>query len=476
MRFNFISVLLFSSFCGYSQSLTYEPLPSLEASEDLKNALEVQLARVTKEIDFKNAKKLREVYTSRTENLLDKLEEGQFLGESELSGYISEIVSEIVDNNPSLKAPDLVLLDRSAVANAYCVGEGTLAVHLGLFHRLENRDQIAFVIAHEIAHWHLNHVDKMIRHSIEAFSKRQMKEQGVYERLKAGDTEALSSLVYKSFRYSREVEVEADSMALQLIRNTKYDARAYQRMMVILDSVDAPKYESPHFLDNWLYLENYPFKGKWLMPQKTSGLYNEHAPSFIFGRDSLATHPHISDRVAALNLHGGYKDQAYETIGYPGVDAVDREVQQWVDYEIIASSLRTKNYAYCLYYLNHLANTTPKNTFVDSTTVALFYDLYMARKNHDFGKSVPSYLDPDHWLSETVTFLNKVRMSEYLKISYWYLRERVPFDDDNESHYYWYWKTAKEMDTEEAQKYSKAYRSRFPNGRFESEIFDPISE
>ena len=77
--------------------------------------------------------------------------------------YLQLIVDEIVKANQSLQGKTFkCYFSRSGVPNATYIGEGIILFHMGLFQRLENESQAAFVIGHELAHFLLQHSENGI--------------------------------------------------------------------------------------------------------------------------------------------------------------------------------------------------------------------------------------------------------------------------------------------------------------------------
>jgi len=90
--------------------------------------------------------------------------------------------------------------------NAYTVAGGKIFLNTGLLENLNNVDELAFVIAHEIAHNELKHCIHMIQYSYHA-SKIQP------------TLGALVQLAYSSYKhpFSKEEERQADEYAVHLM-------------------------------------------------------------------------------------------------------------------------------------------------------------------------------------------------------------------------------------------------------------------
>lgn len=100
---------------------------------------------------------------------------------------------------------------KNEVFNAYTVAGGKIFIHTGLLDNLQNEDELAFVIAHELAHNELKHCIHRIQHSYQA-SKLQPA---------LGTIVQLAYGVYKH-PFSKEEERQADEYAVRLMQKAGY--------------------------------------------------------------------------------------------------------------------------------------------------------------------------------------------------------------------------------------------------------------
>jgi predicted Zn-dependent protease len=98
-----------------------------------------------------------------------------------------------------------VLEDRQI--NAFCLPGGKIAVYTGLFAIVQNDDQLATVLSHEIAH-------ALAHHASERIARQQNLPPG---------GQVLSELINK--RHDREQEAEADKIGVFLMTFAGYDPR-----------------------------------------------------------------------------------------------------------------------------------------------------------------------------------------------------------------------------------------------------------
>ncbi len=125
------------------------------------------------------------------------------------------------------------LVDNPKVANAFVLPGGKVFVYSGLFHYAANEDELAVVVAHEVAH-------ALRSHGIKG-AQRQQKAGLIGALLQVGmgvagvnqNTAQTVTQVYRQGAtlgylrpHSREQELEADSIGLMLMAKAGYDPRA----------------------------------------------------------------------------------------------------------------------------------------------------------------------------------------------------------------------------------------------------------
>ncbi len=124
------------------------------------------------------------------------------------------------------------------VPNAFCLPGGKVFVYSGLFRAVQNEDQLATVIGHEVAH-------AIARHGAERMSMIQLGRMGkqiASQTLGGGKYAGLINQAYGAgetygmvLPFSRKFEYEADEIGLYLMTKAGYDPRQalvfWQNMM-----------------------------------------------------------------------------------------------------------------------------------------------------------------------------------------------------------------------------------------------------
>lgn len=244
----------------------------------------------------------REIWDSRTEFLLTAIDQQHFIYEPGLYNYLQGIIDQLAAGNPGLiPAKPLLLIDRSAVANAYALGNNALVINLGLISFSRCREELALAIAHELSHNILHHVENAMREKAEWLGSDEYKRSlndvlsskyGRYSRLQ----KALTDYSFSRSKHQRYHENDADSLAVILLKNSRIPFNA--GFFLRLDSADI-QYRQPlkKPLQDYFAVYHLPFDESWTRV-RTRGLstrtYNFADTTHL--ADSLKTHPDCIER------------------------------------------------------------------------------------------------------------------------------------------------------------------------------------
>jgi Peptidase family M48 len=345
--FNCCILLLFTSTTIFAQipnPYNYQDLSHIyfaKKSESIKKTWVCPALYKNKETQ----KKFNEFWTSRTGFITSAIEGKNFVQENESYTYVSDILAELVKNNPKyFSSAPFLLIDRSSSVNAYAIGANTLAVNLGLLLYAESREEIALVIAHELAHNALNHAEKSMKERAELLTSEEYKKSlesvldSKYERF-SRLKKLLQEYTFDRAKHSRYHEGDADSLAIEFLKNSKigFDARFFLR----LDSTDLV-YKQPlkNPIKSYFTGYNLPFQDWWIGKQ-TKGLstkaYNFKSSSI---EDSVKTHPECIERYQ--------KNAAYSSSGI-SLTPVPRSLKDKVNKMIIWNLFDNGALTACLY-------------------------------------------------------------------------------------------------------------------------------
>lgn len=157
--------------------------------------------------------------------------------------YLEELLHELSVHS-ELESPELELvLVPNPTMNAFAVPGGVVGVHTGLFTHATSEDQLASVLAHELAHISQRHfargVDNQRRSTIATMGGLLA---GIILAATAGGDAGMAAItatqaaaMQSSLRYSRQHEQEADRIGMDTLyragRNPEAVAEMFERMM-----------------------------------------------------------------------------------------------------------------------------------------------------------------------------------------------------------------------------------------------------
>lgn len=252
--------------------------------------------------DKATQKKYKEIWDQRTDALTAMINNDDYVHDKDVYTYVESLVRQISDANHSLiPQRPFVLIDRSASVNAYSLGGNVLAVNLGLVTFAQSREELAFVIAHEMSHNILHHAENAMQQKAAWLSSDEYRQSlnavldSKYERL-SRLKKVIENYSFSRSRHQRYHESEADSLAIVLLKRTgmPFEASWFLR----LDSADM-EYQQPlhHSLSAFFTAYHLPYEDSW-SERRTHGLSTR---TYAFSEtssiaDSLKTHPECVER------------------------------------------------------------------------------------------------------------------------------------------------------------------------------------
>lgn len=130
------------------------------------------------------------------------LNSGQILFGDTITKYISSISKKILIDQPEIYGKLRFYTLLSNEVNAFVTADGMVFVTIGLIAKLENVNQLAFVLAHEISHFTSRHTFKEFE-----FKNQKARTESEY---------TISDNIQSFSNFSKELELEADRTGLKL--------------------------------------------------------------------------------------------------------------------------------------------------------------------------------------------------------------------------------------------------------------------
>jgi Zn-dependent protease with chaperone function len=381
----------------------------------------------------KNRKDFVGAYAQRWANVKEKFDNQEIYTSPDARKYLDALVAEIEKANPSLHDhPFSCYFSRSAVPNASYIGEGIIVFNMGLFDRLDNESQAAFVLCHEIAHFLLQHSENSISKYVATINSdevqsRLRKINGSEFRKSEQVEKLVKGLTFDSRRHSRDHEAQADSMGVELMRNTRFDLSGALSALALLDVIDTDTLNTASCLQQLFNAKNYPFRKKWIAREE--GLLGGHAHLEGHGdvqEDSLKTHPDCQSRIRLLTPMVARKISGVSSKFL--VDSTRFEALKNIfSYEVIEYAYTSDNYGLSLFLTMELLQDRQADTYGVAQVGRILNGLYSAQKGHRLSKvtSLPSPEYPSNY-NLLLQFIQNLYLEDLASISYNYLGQYHP--------------------------------------------------
>lgn len=369
-------------------------------------------------------------YTERTERLKSSIRDSTFIFETNVLDELHGLVQQIVDAN-GLSMKPLVFVSRSPVVNASSYGNGIFIVNIGLLEAMTNWEELALVLAHEIAHDQLLHQHARIMAGVEEteISERKQKRKLRRRIRKEGVFSVMSEVrnsVYEQHRHGRAAELSADSLGLIYLEATHLNTGV---AVTALDHLERENYFSvpADQIAKLLHTTKYPFKAKWTEPAATLfggsfGETSEEGESTDFWQsDSLSTHPDLQLRKSLL---AEMKSTELATTG--NALATPNPYVSWATHEVLDSYLSAGMTAHTLVLaLKKIGNEGPDPYYYALAADALL-QTHRAIYEQNFDDAVPpSRHFQDSGANTVVRMLQQMRASEIKKLTLAFLDEKL---------------------------------------------------
>lgn len=380
-----------------------------------------------------NKKYVADIYKERYELIKKMFDHDAIIVHNDAGVYLAVLSNEILKANPQLNSSDLrILFSKAWWANASSMGEGTILFNIGLFNRLENESQAAFVICHELAHYYLNHGNNSINNYVntvysDEFQKKLRSIQKTDYRQNQLLENVAKNITFRSRKHSREFEQAADSMAIEFMKNTNYDLNEALSCLALLDSVDKDKYNNKLQLENHFNFSNFPFKKSWI--ESTTLMFTSSKDKTkLVEEDSLKTHPDCKARIEKLKNNISKYNKTNTKKFIVSTEQFTHLKHQF-DYEILNYCFENNEVSRCLYYALEMLPDFSDQTYLHTTIGKCLNEIYRRQKAHDLGKIV-DLPGPDHneEYNKLLNLIQNTRLKEIASLSFYFMQQYQEVD------------------------------------------------
>lgn len=444
--------------------VSFKPLLThLDNGEKLKKNLKAGLLAELNEMSGDTLTLLRNGYERSIASIYKAIEKEKFVWSDTLRLLVERVLYKLLASNGIRPLVPIVLIANTPEANAICLPSGAIIITIGLLGRITTEEQLAFVLAHELQHHHLNHVRH--RMYVQQKTKSAKKLQStVKEVLNGGEPleeiAALKELFYESAEFSRKKELEADAGAIKLMESVQYNPQGAIEVLNLLelglcsDSLSNDKLFEP------LNTPKFPFQKAWI--SRNFEPEERFNPFFFLSKDSLKSHPETVLRQKEI---GQLLQRAN---GATSIDSVTRIAR----FQIVKSAYDEQYLDVALYQALNLAYLYGMSDYLIEyigKTLVLTAELKQSPfTNSYFYKSTYGFCNS---LQQTSNLLRTVDPQEIGEILFHFMNQSKIFDPENELHYLLIWQACNLTPrVTTGDKIRTKYLQKFPNGQYKKRM------
>jgi hypothetical protein len=353
-----------------SRAQSYQPLRSQGlVPEEFRSvtANKVQQAQAEDRSTQRTKEERRHVndFLLKANYVIDEmLASGKILFGDPVTQYLNDIADALLEDDPQLRSKLKFYAVKSSDANAFATKQGLIFVTLGLIAQVENEAQLAFVIAHEIAHFQKDHsINSVLENARIVNQTSADRYNGNEQRIQLLST------------FSKDMEFEADSLGFirfVLSGYNKYDASS---AMDVLYLSSLPYLEKP-FQSNYFSFGLTPFSKDFEL---------DSIRPFPYGSDdyddSKSSHPNIRKRKSRLDAMADRSNANTTLINLLPVERFE-SIQRTSRDELIHLFLLEGQYVDALYSAYVRISDEPENRYLQESIAKSLYGLskYKAEK------------------------------------------------------------------------------------------------
>lgn len=430
VRYLFFLIVYTNHFNGWTQNFQvidtsdYEQRTSTIKNQQ-KNFEELQ-ASFKKEFKKKMRLEVSAAYKDLQEDFEKNVEKKRLIFDTDFNTYIDSLKQVLITGNPSLNANNLhIYLSRHNAPNALNMGNGIIILNIGLFKYLENEDQLASVISHEIAHQSLEHVKQNIVYKAAlntSKEKQQLAKTIKKEKYNQYDKAfgIMKELIYANSKLHKKQELEADSLGFEYFNKTSFTKIDFIKALERLEELDTlPSIElKKDTYASFFNLPKLPFKEEWLKMEDFSTYNYEHYKKKI-EEDSVKSHPEILERIASLKNR--YPKEFSNTKSKKPENRF-LALQKIARQEDVANWHYIEKYGASIYLCLYKLEKNPTNTYYKKWLGKNFAALYQAKKKYIFNRYVDRVIPnkQSENYQQLISFLWNLNLNELQEIADYY--------------------------------------------------------
>ncbi|MCS3867728.1 hypothetical protein J3D55_000644 [Chryseobacterium ginsenosidimutans] len=375
----------------------------------------------------KKGNELSKYYKEFEKDFEGKVKEKDFVFNSVFDSKVKSLIERLKKNNPQIPQNLKILVAKDNTPNAYCFADGTFVINMGLFNWLNNDDQLAAVISHELGHKISEHTlktllsiidqDQMDRTVVQSIkSTKENRNQRAFDVLK--------SRIYRKGAENRRQEMQADSLGYVVFKNSDFKKTEFINTLKRLEDFDtiSPRTLKVETYKKYFNLPQQAFKDKWLKKEDFS-LYNYNHFKEKLDKDSLKSHPEIVLRIN--NLKKIFPELKTDVADEKPSDSY-KTLEKIARMETLPNFYHSEDYGVGIYASLQFLQDEEEEKYYKNWLGKCFAKIYEARKNYNLNRYLDR-VDPKNQSESYQQFLNfmwNLSLDEIKNIADYYRTEK----------------------------------------------------
>lgn len=422
-------ILLFFLFpwAWYCAAQIYVPIDTANVSERVSKAEEYSkmttdfVAGLKKKYSGKDKSYILKHFSEQSADFVKDLESGSYLFDRRFDNLIDSVVTQLRKKNDIIPEGLKFYISRDLSLNSACFGDKIFVINIGSFYFLDNENELAAMLAHEISHLLLAHEIKTLQshyliEKIDSKSTLSEIKTSPYHRGTFA-LERFKSIMYADKALNRLQENEADSLGYVLYRNAgfkPYDYINSYRLMALYDSITPVGVKEATYRKLFSF-QDFQFKDAWLKNEDFSAYdYSGYKPRL--NEDSISSHPETDMRISLLQK---YFPELKDSVA-PSIPSVNfSSIQTISDFERVPSLIINEDFGRAIYLCLLKLQDDQNDKYYRNYLGELFSKIYDARKAYKLNRYLET-VDPasqSDSYQQFLTFMWNLTMTDLKTIS-----------------------------------------------------------
>lgn len=338
------------------------------------------------------------------------LHSGMVIYGDEISNYVSDVADKLLKKKfASLRGKLRFYTIKSNASNALSTDQGIVFVTTGLLSQLTSEAQLAFILAHEIAHYQEKHV-------VESFEYRNQRNRNTIKQLSV---------------YSKEKELIADKVGIEI-----YNAAGYSKSQ-LLPSFDVLMYSYLPF-EEVTFPKDYFNTDLLFVPESFFPNKKYEIKAIEDCDDSESSHPNIKKRKSeAVSVIDAYKNWG-DNISFLGEDRF-YYTRNLCRFESIRTDILNANYGDALYSIFILEKEFPNSDYLKRMKAQSWLGLAQYKSDGTINETIDRNSELEGEIASVHYFIKKLNLEATITMSLRQIQD-IKNDLPNDEEVYSIWK------------------------------------